>query len=80
MRAKSAKNFEDMLKELENLVKELESGTLPLESSLEIFERGINLTRLCQAKLAEAEKKVEILVGERVVPFEGNQAEETREA
>ena len=48
--------------ELETLVERLEQGDLPLEESLKAFERGVALTRSCQAALKEAEQKVEILL------------------
>ncbi|MBI3950430.1 MAG: exodeoxyribonuclease VII small subunit [Acidobacteria bacterium] len=68
-------NFEAALKELEGIVEQLERGDLPLEKSLELFERGITLTRICQKRLDEAERKVEMLIqnqaGEQItVPFE----------
>lgn len=56
-------NFEDALSQLENLVERMESGELSLEESLASFEQGVNLTRLCQKALAEAEAKVSILSG-----------------
>ena len=40
----------------------LESGDLPLEPALKEFERGVKLTRQCQAALTQAEQKVEILL------------------
>jgi exodeoxyribonuclease VII small subunit len=56
------KNFESSLKELEEIVGRLEVGDLPLEQSLELFEQGIRLSRDCQKRLDEAERKVEILL------------------
>ncbi len=53
--------FEDALNKLEKIVSELEEGNLPLEESLKLFEEGIRLSRFCNQKLDEAEKKVEIL-------------------
>ena len=53
--------FEDALNKLEKIVSELEEGDIPLEESLKLFEEGIRLSRLCNQKLDEAEKKVEIL-------------------
>lgn len=50
------------MRELEELVERLEHGDLPLEESLAAFERGVILTRTCQAALKEAEHKVEILL------------------
>jgi exodeoxyribonuclease VII small subunit len=54
--------LEKSLEELEALVVRLESGDLPLEQALKEFERGVKLTRQCQAALTEAEQKVEILL------------------
>jgi exodeoxyribonuclease VII small subunit len=47
--------------ELEQIVEKLEQGDLPLDESLKQFERGVELTRTCQAALRQAEQKVEIL-------------------
>jgi exodeoxyribonuclease VII small subunit len=54
--------LEKTLEELEALVTRLEAGDLPLEQALKEFERGVKLTRACQAALQEAEQKVEILL------------------
>ena len=55
-------DFETAMRDLEALVERLEHGDLPLEESLAAFERGVMLTRTCQAALKEAEQKVEILL------------------
>jgi exodeoxyribonuclease VII small subunit len=55
------KDFETALAELETIVKTLEEGDLPLERSLQLFERGIELSRFCHGKLADAERRLEIL-------------------
>lgn len=60
-RKKSSLDFEKALQELTSLVERLEQGDLPLEESLQQFERGIALTRACQAALKDAEQKVEML-------------------
>ena len=54
--------FEDALNKLEKIVSKLEEGDIPLEESLKLFEEGIRLSRFCNQKLDEAEKKVEILL------------------
>ena len=54
-------DFEATLKELEALVKQMESGDLGLEDSLQAFERGVRLTRQCQAALKNAELRVRAL-------------------
>ncbi len=50
------------MRELEALVERLEHGELPLEEALRQFERGVALTKACQAALKAAEQKVEILL------------------
>lgn len=55
-------DFEKGLHELETLVETMEQGELSLEQSLAHFERGVELTRLCQTALKEAELKVKILL------------------
>lgn len=59
---KKAVDFEKALSELEALVSTMEKGDMSLEDSLKAFETGIKLTRDCQAKLSEAEQKVEMLI------------------
>lgn len=66
MRMKKAEaqsqNFESSLTALEKIVRELERGELPLEKSLELFERGVRLSRECQERLQEAERRIEVLL------------------
>ncbi|HEY5644897.1 MAG TPA: exodeoxyribonuclease VII small subunit [Pseudomonadales bacterium] len=54
-------SFEAALAELEGLVEKMETGELSLEASLAAFERGVKLTRHCQAALQAAELKVKVL-------------------
>lgn len=54
--------FDEALRRLEELVAQLESGKLSLEDSIKTFETGMQLNKLCADKLAEAEKKIELLV------------------
>lgn len=55
-------DLEQALEDLEALVERLESGELKLDEALQEFERGVKLTRRCQAALKDAEQKVEILL------------------
>lgn len=57
-RGKKKEGFEEQLKELEALVGKLEGGDLPLEESLDLFERGIRLSRELQASLQKASLRV----------------------
>ena len=56
------KSFEASLEDLERIVQQLETGDLPLDRSLELFEQGVRLSRDCQKRLDEAERKIEILL------------------
>ena len=69
------KTFESSLEELERIVRELEQGDLTLERSLELFEQGVRLSRDCQERLSEAERRIEVLMRDNqgratVRPFE----------
>jgi len=55
------KDFETAISELDAIVKKLEEGDLALEASLQLYERGVHLSRFCHAKLEEAERRIEIL-------------------
>ena len=59
------KKFEAALARLEEIVSSLESGELGLEQSLKLFEEGVKLARICNARLEEAERKVEVLLKDK---------------
>jgi exodeoxyribonuclease VII small subunit len=59
---KPAETFEASLDELEKVVRQLEAGDLSLERSIELFERGVNLSDACRKQLEEAETRVEMLI------------------
>ena len=59
------KKFEAAMARLEEIVSELEKGDVPLEQSLKLFEEGIKLSRVCNKRLEEAERKVEILLKDK---------------
>jgi exodeoxyribonuclease VII small subunit len=56
------KTFEASLAELEKIVGQLENGELPLEESLKLFETGVKLSRECRERLADAERRIEVLM------------------
>ena len=60
--AAGATDFESSLGALERIVRELERGELPLEQSLALFEQGVRLSRECQDRLNEAERRIEVLL------------------
>ena len=53
--------FEKAIQRLEKIVEDLETGELYIDKSLEIFEEGIKMSRVCSKKLSEAEAKIEKL-------------------
>ncbi len=54
-------DFEKQLKELESLVSSLESGELSLDQALQAYEKGIALTRECQAALEQAQQRIQVV-------------------
>lgn len=74
--------FEDGLKKLEKIVEDLEDGNLTLDDSLEKYEEGIRLSKMCAKKLEAAKKKVEILLKSEdgsveLKPFDEKTAQKT---
>jgi len=72
--------FEDTLKKLEKIVEDLESGDLSLDEALKKYQEGIELSRLCSARLETAKKKIDALVKNKkgefeLRPFEEGKAE-----
>ncbi len=75
-----APTFEANLQRLETIVHQLENADLPLEKSIELYEEGMKLSRVCHQQLQEAEGKVEVLrkrAGGSMVaePFEAKETE-----
>ena len=62
--AKKEDNFEDLLKDLENITNKLESENLSLDESVELFEKGMEISKKCNKKLEDAEKKITILLND----------------
>jgi exodeoxyribonuclease VII small subunit len=54
-------NFERAMERLEAIVEQMESGKLPLEDLIVRYEEGMNLVKVCQERLANAEQKIEII-------------------
>lgn len=63
-RAPEDMSFSEALAELEGIVSALEGGQLELEESLSRYERGVVLLKALQSKLADAQQKVTVLLGE----------------
>lgn len=54
----------------------MENGSLPLEQSLAAYRRGVELTRVCQDRLSEAEQQVKVLEGELLRPMQAGALDE----
>ena len=55
------KDFESALAELDAIVRRMEEGDLTLEKSMELYERGLQLSRFCHSTLEAAERRIELL-------------------
>ncbi len=55
-------SFEEALSRLETVVRKLEDGRMPLEGALELFAEGIQLSKICNKHLEDAEQRISILV------------------
>jgi len=55
-------SFEQALVALEEVVQQLESGSVPLDQSITLYERGEKLRKLCQARLDDAQARIEKIV------------------
>jgi exodeoxyribonuclease VII small subunit len=60
--AKTNKSFEEAICELEMIVDRLEKGELPLDDSIQVFQKGIELSKFCSKRLDEVERKISILL------------------
>ncbi|EOS58114.1 exodeoxyribonuclease VII small subunit [Paenibacillus barengoltzii] len=57
-------NFEDAMNQLEDIVSQLERGDVPLEKAIDLFQQGMRLSQICGQKLAQVERKIEMIVEE----------------
>jgi len=68
-------SFEAALAELERIVQSMEAGTLSLEQSLAAHQRGVELARYCQGRLAQAQAQVRVLEEDALKALPGDDAE-----
>lgn len=54
--------FEEAILSLETIVQQLESGDVPLETAISLFQQGMELSAVCNSKLATVEKKIQTIV------------------
>lgn len=73
-KVKKQESFEAALAKLEKLLTQLEDGDLSLDEAIKAFESGTVLAKTCEKRLAEARKKIEVLLGDQVKDFEWEDA------
>jgi exodeoxyribonuclease VII small subunit len=81
VRMKKEKSFEEAMERLEAIVAELEGEDRGLEEQFALFQEGMELARLCDKKLGEVEKSVDIVLKEasgewKTTPFDPGRAAE----
>lgn len=54
-------SFEEAMKELEAVVAKLDAGEGTLDESIDLFQKGMKLSKLCGRRLDEIEKRIKIL-------------------
>jgi exodeoxyribonuclease VII small subunit len=62
MSKKEEKSFEELIEKLEEITNKLEKEQLSLDESVKIFEEGMQISKECNSKLEDAEKKITILI------------------
>jgi exodeoxyribonuclease VII small subunit len=70
--------FEQALEELDALVRRMESGQLGLDESIAAYQRGAELAKYCQARLAAAEEQIKVLDGDLLKPLDPGQMRGTQ--
>ncbi|MFF2754362.1 exodeoxyribonuclease VII small subunit [Psychrobacillus sp. NPDC058041] len=56
--------FDEAMQQLENIVRQLEQGDVPLENAIELYQKGMEFSKLCSEKLQSAEKQLVSFIGE----------------
>lgn len=62
--SKKESTFEELMEKLEDITNKLEKETLSLDESVKLFEEGMNISKECNEKLENAEKRISILIND----------------
>lgn len=62
MSKKEEPNFEELIEKLEEITNKLEKEQLSLDESVKLFEEGMKISKDCNSKLEDAEKRITILI------------------
>ena len=61
---KKDENFEELMQKLEEITDKLEKEQLSLDDSVKLFEEGMKISKKCNSKLEDAEKRITILINQ----------------
>ncbi|MDY0396485.1 exodeoxyribonuclease VII small subunit [Virgibacillus halophilus] len=77
MESKEELSFEDAMKELESIVEKLEAGDVPLEQAITYYQKGMDLSKICNDKLSDVEEKMVRIINSQgeTEPFEMQEEE-----
>lgn len=64
MSKKEEVNFEELIQKLEEITNKLEKEQLSLDESVKLFEEGMHISKQCNSKLEDAEKRITILINQ----------------
>lgn len=69
--------FEEAMEQLEHIVELLEEGDVPLEEAINIYKKGMDLSKVCHGKLQVAQKQLVQIVDENgeLKPFQVKEVE-----
>ncbi len=62
--SKKEVNFEELIEKLEDITNKLEKEQLSLDESVKLFEEGMQISKECNSKLEDAEKRITILINQ----------------
>lgn len=64
MSKKEEENFEELMIKLEEITNKLEKEQLSLDESVKLFEEGMQISKKCNSKLEDAEKRITMLINQ----------------
>lgn len=64
MSKKEDTNFEELIQKLEDITNKMEKEQLSLDESVKLFEEGMKISKECNSKLEDAEKRITILINQ----------------
>lgn len=69
-------DFEKSIKDLETIIEKLSTGDLSLKESVELYEKGVKLSKSMEKQLNENEKKISIILEDKEQDFDNSKQKE----